>query len=95
MGDMRQGSGRHGNRVMGDMRQGNKRHGNRVMEDMRQSNKRHGNRVFKTWYRVIRGSFEIWRINLKAYIMGTRRHGVDGDKRNITEVLTAQRVAEV
>ena len=48
---------------------------------------RHGNRV-------IRGSFEIWRINLKAYIMGTRRHGGDGDKRNITEVPTAQRVTE-
>ena len=34
---------------MEDMRQGNGRHGNRVMEDMVQGNKRHGNRVFKTW----------------------------------------------
>lgn len=31
MEGMRQGNGRHGNRVMGYMRQSNKRHGNRVM----------------------------------------------------------------
>ena len=34
---------------MKDMRQGNGRHSNRVMEDMVQGNKRHGNRIFKTW----------------------------------------------
>ena len=55
---------------------------------MVQGNKRHGNRV-------IRDSFEIWRINEKAYIMGTRRHGVDGGKRNVSEVPTAQRATEV
>ena len=58
------------------------------MEDMRQSNKRHGNRV-------IRGSSEIWRINYKSYIMGTRSYGVDGGKRNITEVSMAHRATEV
>ena len=77
---------------------------------MVQGNKRHGNRIFKTWYRVIRDtvtgysrhgnrvirdSSEIWLINKKAYIIGTRSHGVDGGKRNITEVSTAQRATEV
>ena len=29
------------------------------------------------------------------YIIGTRSHGGDGGKRNVTEVLTAQRATEV
>ena len=34
-------------------------------------------------------------INSKSYIIGTRSHGGDGGKRNVTEVPTAQRATEV
>ena len=41
------------------------------------------------------GSSEIWSDKLKVHIIGTRRHGGDGGKGNITEVPTAQRATEV
>ena len=41
------------------------------------------------------GSSEIWSYKLKVHIIGTRSHGGDGGKRNITEVPTAQRATEV
>ena len=34
-------------------------------------------------------------LNQKSYIIGTRSHGGDGCKRNITEVPTAQRATEM
>ena len=34
-------------------------------------------------------------LNLKSYIIGTQSHGVDGGKRNVTEVPTAQSATEV
>ena len=41
------------------------------------------------------GSSEIWSDKLKVYIIGTRSHGGNGGKRNVTEVPTAQRATEV
>ena len=41
------------------------------------------------------GSSEIWNDKLKVYIIGTRSHGGDGAKRNVTEVPAAQRATEV
>ena len=34
-------------------------------------------------------------LNKKSYIIGTRSHGGDGGKRNITEVPTAQSATEM
>ena len=41
------------------------------------------------------GSSERWSDKLESYIIGTQSHGGDGGKRNVTEVLTAQRATEV
>ena len=65
------------------------------MEGMRQGNKRHGNRVFKTWYRVIRGSSEIWSDKLKGLYNGHTETRRGRSLCYVTEVPTAQRVTEV
>ena len=41
------------------------------------------------------GSSEIWSDKLKVHIIGTRRNGGNGGKRNVTEVPTTQRATEV